>query len=73
MRRILVALHCESLSTASLAIHKYCRVEADKYLFDQEVGSRSPENILLSAALIEDLVKFITFDVTLLVLDPTYF
>ena len=72
MRRILVALHSVSLSAASLTVDEYCRVEADKYLFDQEVSSRSPENILLRAALIEDLVKFITFDVTLLVLDSTY-
>ena len=72
MRRILVALHSVGLSAASLTVDEYCSVEADKYLFDQEIGSRSPENILLRAALIEDLVKFITFDVTLLVLDSTY-
>ena len=72
MRRILVALHSVGLSAASLTIHEYCSVEANKYLFDQEFSSGTPENILLGTALIKDLVKFITFDVTLLVLDPTY-
>ena len=72
MRCILVAFHSVGFSTTGLAIHEYCRVEADKYLFDQEVSSRSPENILLGATLIEDLVKFITFDVTLFILDSTY-
>ena len=72
MRRVFVALHCVGLSTAGLAIDKYRRMEADKYLFDQEIGSRPLKYILLSATFVKDLVEFITFDMTLFILDPAH-
>ena len=45
-------------------------METDQNLFDEEISPRSPENILLRATFVEDLVKFVTLSMTLFVHNP---
>ena len=58
---VLVALHCKSLSWASLAICKNSSVKTINYAVNQPWNLELIENFLLTAAAVNDLVKLERF------------
>ena len=67
---IFVALHRVGFAATRLTIDEDCGMETDQNLFDKEICPCSPENTLLRATFVKDLVKFVTFSMTLFVHDP---